>query len=940
MAERLFICDVNLDGNAVKNAILEPLTAAPDGSKAGRLFYNASTGLISWFNGTDMVSAVTKLNEGAKDSTTDKIHSLLVKSTINGEYIIRAIKAGDNVTLSQVNNVITLSVSGLGISNIDGLSDALGGKLSTEVIATAADLGGEKASDDKLPTQKAVKTYVDTFKLTLVTARTPTEGYLKTYNFYQGGEDKDHLVGTIDLPKDLVVTGGSVVKGTFASDGITFTEDDKGVDKALKLIIANQTDPIYINAKDLIKDVVAGNGIDLDTTAGVNNISIKVDPTSESYLTVGPNGLKLSGIDNALKDLIGTPDDSPNLNTINAAKRYADMVVAAHMGQKFCCEAYAEGTTDNTPVAKYGDKEICSWFDFCLIDLTDNANTTTLVKPLMKNNLFRFRDGSGYAPTVRISQNAYDECMTHDLYDDASGTTLLYATSEYNPSDEWDIDKGLIKAGNVARDLYAKDGDTYTKVTHKLRPWETTETKYSIGIGNLDHDIYVLDNVKGASGVIWKGLFLQNTIWDGIDLSDYKLAPTVMSPTPIATVGDKAVCIFSLVAGESNCQGSAGKDSLINPFKESNRTYPRVNDCQQINLMNWCRANNADKNAPYPFAEGGYPFLDTYIIAHELLLSTRYIWSADRFGSGISSNDGVTADTYFKVGGVRTSTDGGTTWSYQNWNTGKTITIGGKSSGSNWSEMANNYYPKEQVMESQMAASMAAELGIQPTTSADDLYTFEFYGNTYYYMDVPETTSLLHGDMNCRVYKIVKYNYTDDTDGAVQAEFTLRFSLYGGAKLSGDVWQYQGGGAECIGTVTSGNGGTGNPIKLYVEFDQSKWVRDTNVQIAANSTFACESKYKYLGQYTNLGDSWALSRASYSPWKTSKASGGANGECYWTWDNNWWGSIVGRHDRLAFRFGCTADVYCCSPRSLDAFSTVSYTHPRVAGRAQTAVRIA
>ena len=122
-----------------------------------------------------------------------------------------------------------------------------------------------------------------------------TEGFLKVYTIKQGGT----TVGTINIPKDLVVTSGSVVKGTW--DGNTFTEDVSGsgtsTGTALKLVIANQTAPVYINTLDLVKDHTGGNGIAISDT---NVISVKIDGVSEEFLTVGEKGVKLSGVTDAI----------------------------------------------------------------------------------------------------------------------------------------------------------------------------------------------------------------------------------------------------------------------------------------------------------------------------------------------------------------------------------------------------------------------------------------------------------------------------------------------------------------------------------------------------------------------------------------------------------------------------------------------------------------
>ena len=61
------------------------------------------------------------------------------------------------------------------------------------------------------------------------------------------------------------------------------------------------------NASDVLNGVKAGNGIEVDTkdAEGKQTVSVKRDATSESYLTVGTDGVKLSGVGTAISDAIG-----------------------------------------------------------------------------------------------------------------------------------------------------------------------------------------------------------------------------------------------------------------------------------------------------------------------------------------------------------------------------------------------------------------------------------------------------------------------------------------------------------------------------------------------------------------------------------------------------------------------------------------------------------
>lgn len=67
---------------------------------------------------------------------------------------------------------------------------------------------------------------------------TTTTGALKSYTIKQGGTE----IGVIDIPKDLVVSEGSVVVNPEGQEAGTY----------IKLVIANQADPLYINVGTLV----------------------------------------------------------------------------------------------------------------------------------------------------------------------------------------------------------------------------------------------------------------------------------------------------------------------------------------------------------------------------------------------------------------------------------------------------------------------------------------------------------------------------------------------------------------------------------------------------------------------------------------------------------------------------------------------------------------
>ena len=191
------------------------------------------------------------------------------------------------------------------IKQTNGVVNATADTLSASFVAFTASNTAFKSSNVKDALDTLYAQSGEGSKVTLESAEGTESGVLKVYTIKQG----DREVGTINIPKDLVVTSGSVVKGTW--DGNTFTENASGKGTALKLVIANQTAPVYINTLDLVKDHTAGSGIAISET---NEISVKRDTASENFLTVGADGVKLDGVQNAISAASG------HVNTIIDAR--------------------------------------------------------------------------------------------------------------------------------------------------------------------------------------------------------------------------------------------------------------------------------------------------------------------------------------------------------------------------------------------------------------------------------------------------------------------------------------------------------------------------------------------------------------------------------------------------------------------------------------------
>ena len=137
------------------------------------------------------------------------------------------------------------------------------------------------------------------------------------YTLTQG----DTLVGEINIAKDIFIQYAEVVNGTWSGD--TFTEDPAGPDKAIKLVFQDTLhEPLYINIEDLVTLYVGGDGINISG----DTVSIKIAGDSEAFLTVDENGLKLSGVQQAIDDAI----EAARLHESDGIKILGNNKIKAH----------------------------------------------------------------------------------------------------------------------------------------------------------------------------------------------------------------------------------------------------------------------------------------------------------------------------------------------------------------------------------------------------------------------------------------------------------------------------------------------------------------------------------------------------------------------------------------------------------------------------------
>lgn len=589
-----------------------------------------------------------------------------------------------------------------------------------------------------------------------------------------------------------------------------------------------------------------------------------------------------------------------------------------------------------------GNKEFLGeWHPF-LIDHTDNTGEGTHpVGQLMDNNHFRFVSGA-FAPTVGITEGMRAACDVQ-LYTDAEHTTPLTLKNGVVVTDKagahpYDATEVYNSLGLV--DLYDGEGNK----VRQLLPWETTETKYSVMIGRYD-TLYPVDRQTGESGKVLSGIFKRQVRYDGIDTGKYPLLGSAFAPCPVTTVNGKTRNFFYAYAvGDSNTTNgpSGAGESMCSMYVNDGRTYPRISDMSQVSNMQKARANNADTNATLPFAEGGYHGVNTFILCMELLYGTKYLHNNNLFGSGISSNDACNSEnTWLGNGGVRCKEQGTEEWTYRGFGDSTPFGHNEKLEKNYFSWFVNYYRPKEQCMESQMAASWAAEFGIAENTE------YEAYGATYRYKNITGVKGLNDGVMNCKVYRKkigTCKGYKDaNTLATYDLELSLRMSLMHGMNVSGDVFAYWGGGCEMVGTnkvQTDGNYNTEQLTKNYIDFylepNQSKWVNESAVSKNNLGTFGFESTYGKIGNFGPpiLSDGYCKNRLGHTPYKIADGGNLSSWQCFYSLAFPYWSSTLNQRVRIAVRLRGHAGHSPCSARSLYAYNSAAATHVYDGGSAQ------
>ena len=228
-----------------------------------------------------------KLNDSFVNVETDET---------NGRYVDLgsiATSAGLQTLTDKVNAIEAAYITKAASEAADNLI------ISSYTAADSAIITAYKDADDAIITSykaadEALSGRIDNLQtdlqtnlaVTLDDKAVPGEGILKVYTIKQGGTS----IGTINIPKDLVATSGSLVYCTKSESTYTeVTSSTEGAIACIKMTIQNGN-PFYIEVADLIEYNSVKSNAEITLTDTGHEIEATVGAISSSKITFTPSG--------------------------------------------------------------------------------------------------------------------------------------------------------------------------------------------------------------------------------------------------------------------------------------------------------------------------------------------------------------------------------------------------------------------------------------------------------------------------------------------------------------------------------------------------------------------------------------------------------------------------------------------------------------------------
>ena len=289
---RLFVTGINLNKNELQNARIQNLSTAPSSPVAGQIYFDTSTNVLYFYNGTDWIPA---------SGSTEVIQDVIGSSVIGG--------TGLTSTYNDSSGETTIDLDNTAVSH-----GSYGGSASKTVSFTVDQQGRlTAASDTNISiTSSQVSDITEIIQDTIGSSLGEGEGIDIQYNDGSGitvisaeeASDTNKGVASFNATDFTVTSGnvtlneervsdivGSMVTGN-TETGITVTYQDS--DNTLDFAVADQFTShttsdlaegtnLYYTAErvqdEISTTVVAGTGLDSTYNDGAGTFTIDIDST-------------------------------------------------------------------------------------------------------------------------------------------------------------------------------------------------------------------------------------------------------------------------------------------------------------------------------------------------------------------------------------------------------------------------------------------------------------------------------------------------------------------------------------------------------------------------------------------------------------------------------------------------------------------------------------
>ena len=289
---RLFVTGINLNKNELQNARIQNLSSAPSSPVAGQIYFNTSTNVLYFYNGTDWVPA---------SGSTEVIQDIIGSSVIGG--------TGLTATYNDTSGETTIDLDNTAVTH-----GSYGGSASKTVSFTVDQQGRLTAASDAniSITASQVSDFTEATQDIMGSSLGEGEGIDIQYNDAAGivvisGEDaSDTNKGIASFSStDFVVTSGNVTLNSESiqdkvgamvtgntETGITVTYQDS--DGTIDFEVADQftshstsdlsegTNLYYTTERvqdEINNTIVAGTGLDKTYDDGAGTFTIDIDST-------------------------------------------------------------------------------------------------------------------------------------------------------------------------------------------------------------------------------------------------------------------------------------------------------------------------------------------------------------------------------------------------------------------------------------------------------------------------------------------------------------------------------------------------------------------------------------------------------------------------------------------------------------------------------------